>query len=100
MPRDALTLKFKIPEGYDTKKLQLLFVSDRGGASELDCTVSKKNGTISAKITQGGTYVLAEMTHVTQGMSVGSVTLCMAVILVVAALIVYFIKKSKQKTEE
>jgi len=100
MPRDALTIKFKIPEGYDTKKLQLLFVSDRGGASELDCTVSKKSGTISAKITQGGTYVLAEMTHVTQGMSVGSVTLCIAVILLIAALIVYFIKKSKQKSEK
>lgn len=99
-PADALTIKFKIPEDYDVKKLQLLFVSDRGGASELDCSVSKKSGTISAQILSGGTYVLAEMTHVTRGMSVGFVTLCIAIIAAAAVAVVYFVKKAKAKSKE
>lgn len=99
-PADALTLKFKIPADYDIKKAQILFVSDRGGASELDCRVNKKDGTISAEIISGGTFVLAEMTHVTQPMSFGTVTLILAAIALAAVATVYFIKKAKQKNKE
>ena len=99
-PADALTLKFKIPADYDIKKAQILFVSDRGGASELDSVVNKKDGTISTEIINGGTYVLAEMTHVTQPMSFGTVTLILAAIALVAVTAAYVIKKAKQKNKE
>ncbi len=97
-PAAAIKAEFKIPADYDANKAQIIYVSDRGGAVELKSRVNKKTGTVSAEITQTGTYVVAEMLHNTQGLSIGAVTLIIAAIVVAGLIIAYiFVYKPKHK---
>lgn len=66
-PDGSVKATFKIPEGYNTDKIAVIYVSDSGKAEVMASTVNKENGTVTAELSHFSTYLVAETrddTHV------------------------------------
>lgn len=60
-PNGVAKVSFAIPEGYDTEKLALFYISDEGVAQALEAIVNAGEGTITAELSHFSVYAVAQL---------------------------------------
>lgn len=63
-PSGTVNATFKIPEGFDADKVELFYISEDGEVEKIEVTVDEEAKTITAELTQVGTYVVGEKAEI------------------------------------
>ncbi len=94
-PNGKMLAEFKIPEGYDSKRIIVYHISENAAADKVKCKVDRKNGVVKAEISKTGTYAVAEKPK--PKITASGIALIAAFVLAAAILPIYFVKKKNRE---